>query len=387
MSKTLLFVLGLSGCVADPEVQPITAPLGTVARGEQLFEHETFDGNGRVCSTCHTDESGTISTQQVLTLLLTDPGNPLFRDIDSDEGLGLTYTRLATTATFRVEIPLPANVRLLHDPDARSVILNRSAPTFVNAALDPVIMWDGRQPTLEDQVTGAVLGHYEPGRLPELGERRDIARFERTVFSAPALRSFADGGPPPALPAGVTASERRGREFFLDVFDGTSKRGVCAACHTGPMLNEVTATFDVANGIPCPTPELEDVLGEDCPSTENPPAAPGSRFFTAFVSEFNDAANPPHVWVFTEPDGTERTIVSPDVGRALITGRFVDAELFEIPTLWGIERTAPYFHDGSAATLEELVEHYARFIALAFFGRIVLTPQDQADIVAFLRLL
>jgi cytochrome c peroxidase len=64
------------------------------------------------------------------------------------------------------------------------------------------------------------------------------------------------------------------------------------------------------------------------------------------------------------------------------------ANLFKIPPLWGIKDTAPYFHDNSAKTLEEVAEQYEFF----FFNNpgtpgFVFTKQDQADVVAFLRLL
>jgi cytochrome c peroxidase len=66
---------------------------------------------------------------------------------------------------------------------------------------------------------------------------------------------------------------------------------------------------------------------------------------------------------------------------------------FKIPSLWGVARTAPYFHDNSAKTLEEVVEHYARFFEIvtdpAIDGDPVLklTEQDKADIVAYMKIL
>jgi cytochrome c peroxidase len=58
---------------------------------------------------------------------------------------------------------------------------------------------------------------------------------------------------------------------------------------------------------------------------------------------------------------------SSDPGRALLTG-FVggpppqdDWNKFDVPSLRGIIRTAPYFHNTSAATLEEVVDHYVEF--------------------------
>ena len=50
-----------------------------------------------------------------------------------------------------------------------------------------------------------------------------------------------------------------------------------------------------------------------------------------------------------------------------------------------MRHTAPYFHDNSSKTLKEVAEQYAFMFEL--FAGIILTPQDQADIVAFLKLL
>jgi cytochrome c peroxidase len=66
---------------------------------------------------------------------------------------------------------------------------------------------------------------------------------------------------------------------------------------------------------------------------------------------------------------------------------------FKIPSLWGVSRTAPYFHDNSAKSLEELVEHYQQFFIVVSTPpgggdpTILLTDQDMSDIVAYLKLL
>ena len=69
----------------------------------------------------------------------------------------------------------------------------------------------------------------------------------------------------------------------------------------------------------------------------------------------------------TLANGTRIRRISSDPGRALLTG-FVggpapldDWNKFDVPGLRGISRTAPYFHNNSAATLEEVVDHYIEF--------------------------
>lgn len=169
----------------------------------------------------------------------------------------------------------------------------------------------------------------------------------------------------PSLPEGRTASEKRRRRFFQDLPPGADfKDGVCAACHSGPMLNE-TNEF-----IPAP------------------PFRRGGRLQSIGVSEFNDAGNPVLDFIFTNQDGSQTTVSSPDPGRALITGVPVSPEslnAFKIPTLWGAARTAPYFHDNSAASMDDVARHYAKFFAFVSDGLLVLSEQDQADIVAYMK--
>ncbi len=337
--------------------------------GRRLFERETFGGNGRTCLTCHGRETGTVSPADAQERFLADPDDPLFRADGSDDGKGHGVTRMLNDATVLIRIPLPDNVSLAGDPTARSVVVRRGMSTTLNTpALDPVLMVDGRQPDLIAQARGAIADHALPTREPTLKELKQIAAFQFTprFFSSFPLLKFANTGIKPRLPEGRTAAEQRGRRFFVDAPpEGDLKTGLCAACHSGPMLNE-TNEF-----IPAP------------------PRKRGGRFQSVGISEFNDAGNSVIDFVFKNPDGSSTFVSSPDPGRALITGDandvFESRNAFKIPSLWGVARTAPYFHDNSAKTLEDLMRHYARFFAA--ISPIILTEQDQEDAVAFMKLL
>jgi cytochrome c peroxidase len=342
--------------------------------GQRLFERETFGGNGRTCRTCHTRETGTVSPLEAQMRFRRDPHDPLFVHDGSDDGNGVGVTRILADATLLMRIPLPPNVTVAADPGATSVVVRRGIPTTLNTpALDPVLMLDGRQPTLQSQAMGAIRDHAEARIFPTARELDQIKAFELTdeFFSSPALKDFAHGRPAPTLPPGRTDSEKRGRRFFEDAFDFVDfKHGLCGACHSGPMLNQTNAFFEALTFGVVPA---------------------GSRFQSVLVSELNAAKNPLIRFNF---NGTG--IVSPDPGRALITGNLVDLNAFKIPTLWGVRHTAPYFHDNSAKTLEAVAAHYAQFFFIVtgpgFPGGtdpplVILTPQDQADIVAYMKLL
>ena len=64
-------------------------PLSPLERaGKHVFDKQTFGGNGSVCSTCHIGKAGTFNPEQAQALFKSDPDNPLFRAIDSDDGAG-----------------------------------------------------------------------------------------------------------------------------------------------------------------------------------------------------------------------------------------------------------------------------------------------------------
>lgn len=342
------------------------------ALGRNLFMNETFGGNGRSCLTCHSPTTGTLSPEEAQARLIEAAfpprglapglrrayrfpraqGDALFRAIDSDDGLGELYNRLLEHATIRVHLNLPANVSLESDPSARSVVVHRGIPSTIDSGLATVLMQDGRAPNLETQALGAVLGHFEPTRLPSARQLHQIAEFERTQFSRPELARFFQGGPPPPLPEGTTPEEVRGRRHF-------QPGGLCNLCHAGPMLNETSALH---------------------------PTGAGQRFENIRVSERNVIGNPVYTFLIQNANGTTSRVRTPDPGLALVRsdtrkGLFATGPVnfFKIPSLWNVRQTAPYFHDNSAKTLEEVLGHYRLYLPLS--------DQDAKDIIAFLKLL
>ena len=116
------------------------------------------------------------------------------------------------------------------------------------------------------------------------------------------------------------------------------------------------------------------------------------------IAEWFVPGDPLRTYQVTQPDGTTLSATISDPGLALRTGDFRgfpfgDLGKFKIPTLWGVRHTAPYFHNNAAKTLEDVLRHYALFFQIAVPGAIpgadpfILTEQDQADIIAYLKLL
>ena len=360
--------------------------------GQRLFDHEKFGGNGRTCRTCHSGSDGTISPEEVAERLREDPSDPLFVHDGLDDFVGGT-SRIEAHATVLIVRPLPDGVVLADDPTASSVVLPRGVPGTLNTpALDAALMYDIRNPDLQDQALGAIHGHAQNTVEPTGVELDLLAEFQKTdkrFFSSNALRDFAEGGPAPQLPEGHTDSERRGREFFVDApWDPPNKKGVCALCHGGPMLNTANQFTTAATGAP-----------------------PGFRAFDILVSSRNLVNNPVHTFAVTDPCNNTIVVQSPDPGvmitdvynipmlaqlippkEACILHPAFFVNMFKTPQLFGVRHTAPYFHDNSAKSLEDVMEQYV-FLFTSNIGfpitdsNILLTDQDIADIIAFMKLL
>jgi hypothetical protein len=345
--------------------------------GARLFRKETFGGNGRTCESCHSRSTGTLSPADVLTLLDEDPSNTLFLHDGLDDGVSGT-SRIGEHATIRVVRPLPPNVRIAGDPSATSVVLLRGIPSTLNTpALDPALMYDLRARNLSDQALGAIHDHAQNNQEPTQEQLALIADFQRTdkrFFSSDVLQDFASGGPAPVLPAGRTASEQRGRLMFVEAeLTPGSTNGICAQCHAGPMLNQ-TSPFNTG-------------------------APPGARIANIGVSEKNLLNLPVYTFLIDNGDGDVRAVTTPDLGIPLTNPRppgvpppsvrhpAFFANFFKIPSLWGVKKTAPYFHDNSVKTLEELAAFYANMFANAPELPLQLTAQDEIDMVAYLKLL
>jgi len=338
-----------------------------------LFRKETFGGNGRTCETCHSPSTGTLSPEDVR---LKSPTDPVFLHDGLDDGVSGT-SRIAEHATIRIVRPLPPSVRIAEDPSATSVVLLRGIPSTLNTpALDPALMYDLRARTLSDQALGAIHDHAQNSVEPTQEQLALIADFQRTdkrFFSSDVLQDFASGGPAPVLPPGKTASEQRGRLMFVETESTPgSTKGICAQCHAGPMLNQ-TSPFNTG-------------------------APPGARIANIGVSERNLLNLPVYTFLIDNGAGDVRAVTMSDLGIPLTSPRppgvpppsvrhpAFFAGFFKIPSLWGVRKTAPYFHDNSAKTLEEVAAFYTNMFANGA-DPVQLTAQDEADMVAYLKLL
>ncbi len=361
-----------------------------VIKGAMNFFLPLPGGNGRSCATCHNPKDGfslspaTVEArwQRLQQARRHDPDadDPLFRSIDADDG-EQDFTLLRTRALIKVRVPLPARVRMTDNPTATHATFSRAIPALNMLKHTAPFQQDRTAKTLEEQALGAVNAHMEPTVQPTQEFLDTVAEFQRHIFSSPKVRRLSEaieaGEPIPDIDPPLNALERLGKEKF-DNF--------CAKCHGGPaqvqnLENRIFPPFDGSTN-----PVSINVV------VSNPPPAG----FPASPIHGPDFDLPTQRFTVDLPNGTSVVLVSSDPGTVLTDIRALETvggnqvfNRFDIPQLRGINKTAPYFHDHRARTLEEVVRHYQKFFFFINTVRGLPLPQipdeDIAPIVAYMK--
>jgi cytochrome c peroxidase len=142
---------------------------------------------------------------------------------------------------------------------------------------------------------------------------------------------------------------------FNDVFTGginTSFAGSCGYCHNSPNVGNHSLAAPMNIGV-------ADVGN---------PLNPLDVSYLPVITLRNTTANPP----------SPATVQTTDPGVALVTGKWADIGKVKVPILRGLAARAPYFHNGSAQTLSDVVNFYDKRFNIGF------TPQEKTDLIAFL---
>ena len=225
-------------------------------------------------------------------------------------------------------------------------VLGRGTPTIVNTAFNTQFMWDGRKKSLEDQALG-------PMKTPE-EMNTDFAVVIERLTAMPAYREmFAKAYPGEAIgeetmAKAIAAFERTvvSRHSAFDRWLAGDRRALSAQQYRGYKI-----FIDPSKG--------------NCASGHSGPNFIDNGFHNIGLA-------------------------SHDAGRFNIRKVAAMKGAFKTPTLRDIELTAPYFHDGSAATLRDVVEHYARggddrSNLSGNMKQLDLSGQEKEDLVAFMR--
>ena len=357
-------------------------------------------------------------------------------DVSSLDAKLQSYSLLLSKGLIRIGLPIPATAQFkviavddpygcntnpatgLTSPTSGIVSVYRRPLPSTNLGFLSAIMWDGREPSLFSQSVDATLIHAQANAAPTAAQQQQIVSFETDLFTAQLfdngakyLNALGATGGPVALqqqladffigindplgqnPTGapftpdifnlyqawtnldgaddVTDSREsvaRGEELFNstpidikgvaglnDVLQVGSIPGFCGTCHDTPNVGnhsvKAPLNIGIANAGPDAPPAL-DISG-----------------LPVFTLQCTAGALAGQKYFVTDP------------GRALISGKCADIGKVKGPILRGLAGRAPYFHNGSAATLLDVVNFYDRRFALGF------TDQQKRDLVAFLRAL
>ncbi|HSR57169.1 MAG TPA: hypothetical protein VLL57_03225, partial [Candidatus Binataceae bacterium] len=395
--------------------------------------------NGRSCFTCHQEKTGwTVSAASVQKRFAKSNGtDPIFRLVDgatcsNDDVSSLSarrqaYSLLLSKGLIRIALPLPDSsilefqVTSVNDPYncTTNPATGLTSPTtgLVSAYRRPLpstnlgflstIMSDGREPSLASQAIDATLGHAQAMSAPTSAQVQQIVDFESGLFTAQLFdkrarlldRKGATGGPkalskqnffigindpfgnnPTGAPfssqifdlyeawqslpgngrvARARESVARGEQLFdttpinitnvagiNDVTGQAVFHGFCGTCHDTPNVGDHSVKAPLNIGVVDP----------------NPPGLDNSDL-------------PVFTLQCTSGPLAGQTFVTTDIGRAMITGKCADIGKFKGPILRGLAARAPYFHNGSAATLMDVVSFYNQRFGIGF------TDQQKQDLV------
>jgi cytochrome c peroxidase len=317
---TLLFACGQQAAPPPaPEPAPAPAPAPEGPKYAQLFGALPADAYG-----------GAAPAKE-----LVDLGRMLYYDKRLSKSQEIACNTCHQLDKFGVD-NLPTS------PGHKGQLGSRNSPTTYNAALQFVQFWDGRAANVEEQAKGPVLNPVEMA-MP------DDKFVVRVLSSIPgyqdAFKAAFPGNPDPitydnfaaavgAFERGLVTKDSKFDQYMggkLDAMTADELAGMdlfvttgCTTCHSGSLLGG----------------QMYQKLG-----------------------------------LVTPYDG-------PDTGRMQVTKSDADKFMFKVPQLRNIAKTAPYFHDGSAATLEDAVKKMAKWQ----LGK-DLTDEEVGKIVTFLNTL
>ncbi len=368
----------------------------------------------------------------------TNDGSNCDHHIDTTtlEGRRQAYSLLIGRGLIRIALPVPAGAEFevvnVNNPygcnDPSTLSMYRRPLPATNLRFLSTVMWDGRESStqanttpitfatnpndlrsdLAHQALDATNGHAQATTPLTPQQQQQIVAFETSLATAQAIdldagslsTDTASGGPVALVtqPFYVGINDPLGQNPFKTPFtpviftlftptwaqapaDSASAARRASILRGQTLFNSRTINISGVGG-------LNDVTGQSvikgtcgtCHDTFNVgnhsvsaplnigianPSAPLDVSYLPVIT-LRNRANPAQEISITDP------------GRALITGKWADIGKVKGPILRGLAARAPYFHNGSAASLQEVIKFYdARF-------NLGLTDTEQADLVAFL---
>ena len=386
--------------------QPFRNPGGHAAtfstQGAVDLTSEYFQAqgtNGRSCVSCHVPQDAWSINPGTLQRLFdeTEGTHPVFNladannpemDVSTVEARRAAYSMLLSFGVFRRGGALRAerewDLIAVDDPHGfanltRLVHWRRSMPTINFAVGSATVNWDGSNTvgTPPDQRAGLFNQARRNVNVLQLGPLLaldhptivNIVDFESSLSTAQLIvpgvgRLDSDGanGGPEAL-ASVPKFEGP-----FDLFDAWAN-------HQNPRRAQIARGQELFN--------TTNPGGGRCGACHNS-ANNGTNINNVLfdIRTASAAARTPNLTLHTFRNRTTGEIRQlTDAGRGNATGLWNDLGRFKTPTLRALAARAPYFHNGIAATLEDVVRHYETHLGFIF------TDEERADLVAFMNAL
>lgn len=396
--------------------------------------------NGRSCNSCHSAEDAwSVAPGHLKQRFHISQGtDPVFRPVDgavcpsadvSTVGARWSaYRLLLSKGLFRISMPVPGNAEFsitgIQDPyncpqttATKPAEYRRPLPA-TNLKFLSAVMWDGRETvpgtipgksinlpaSLTSQALDATLGHGQASTPPTAEQLAQIVDFESGNFTAQVadirtgILTAAGGMGGPKILSQVPfyigindalGGDPTGAKFDPNVFTlyerwQDSESAYRRAVARGEKLfNSYPIAITGVGG-------LNDALGETtipgtCSTCHDAPGAGDHSFAVALNIGTTDYPAPgldiSGLPVYTVQCSNGNVMQVTDLGRAMITGKCADVGKVKGPILRGLAGRAPYFHNGGAATLMDVINFYNQHFAMG------LTDQQKADLVAFLQTL
>jgi cytochrome c peroxidase len=399
--------------------------------------------NGRSCASCHQpSDAWSVAPPHIQARFQATQGlDPIFRpvdgatcpsaDVSTVSARQSAYSMLLKKGLIRVSIGVPLNADFtvigINDPyncpqttTAGLALFRRPLPA-TNLPFLTTVMWDGRESlsgsTLEqdlaDQASGAITGHAQAAEAPSSRTIQQIVNFELKNFTAQGADNAAGylgaqgaaGGPTPLSSQNfydgindALGGDPTGAQFNPVAFTIYSNWEKLSSSSTDPttavrasiargekLFNTFPITISGVAGLN-DKPGVQASFTGHCTTCHDSPNVGNHSLPLGLNIGVTDypalpALDISGLPVYTIECSGGRTLQTTDPGRALITGKCADIGKTKGPIMRGLAARAPYFHNGSAASLMDAVNFYDQRFHLN------LNEQQKQDLVAFLQTL
>jgi hypothetical protein len=379
-------------------------------------------------------------TQGLDPIFRTNDGSNCDHDIDVStlEGRQQAYSLLTNRGLIRIALPVPdgaefevVSVSNPYGCNETSVLsMYRRPLPSTNLRFLSTLMWDGRESStqtgtqsitfatnpadllsnLRHQSVDATTGHAQATKPPSAEQQQQIVAFEMALSSAQDVDSSAgsldantaSGGPTALVtqsffigindPLGLNPFKTPFNPVIFTLFNASwanAASGDAGVRRAGilrgqTLFNSRTINITGVGGLNDATglPLIKGTCGtcHDSPNVGNHSVSAPLNIGVGDLTSSLDVSYLPVITVRAKT-GKKNTLTTTDLGRALITGKWADIGKLKGPILRGLAARAPYFHNGSAVSLKEVIEFYNVRFAMG------LTDAEKADLVAFLSVL